>query len=136
MSTETIQNWQEANQRYLMAAVRVVQEELVLYQASVDNQSEKYKTKLLESSTAEKELKKAAESLPAQAALDTLTTIFGLSTFERKVLLMCAGIELDSNFAALIGSTQGNSNGSFPSFSLALAAFPGCFVVGKPWCLG
>jgi len=124
MSTKTIKNWQEANQRYLMAAVRVVQEELTLQRASLDNHSEKDKSKQLESSTAKKELKQAAKNLPAQAALDTLTTIFGLSSFERKVLLMCAGMELDSNFAAPVGSTQGDSTGFLPSFSLAIAAFP------------
>lgn len=124
MSTKTIKNWQEANQHYLMAAVRVVQEELTLYRVSLNNHSEKDQSKQLGSSTAKKELKQAAENLPAQATLDTLTTMFGLSSFERKVLLMCVGMELDSNFAALVASIQGDSTGFLPSFSLSLAAFP------------
>ena len=124
MSAKQIKNWQEANQRYLMAAVRVVQEELKIYWSSLNNPNKKDKTKQSESSDAKKKLKEAAENLPAQAALDTLTNIFGLSTFERKVLLMCAGMELDSNFAALVASTQGDSIGFLPSFSMALAAFP------------
>src|SRR5206468_5269866 len=58
------------------------------------------------------------------AALETLCATFGLSTFERSVLLLCAGIELDSAFAPLCAAAQGDANRAFPTFSLALAALP------------
>ena len=48
------------------------------------------------------------------AALDRLCTVFTLSPFERDVLVLCAGVELDSGFAELVGS---------PTFALALARF-------------
>ncbi len=124
MNAKTTINWQQANQHYLMAAVKVVQEELKLYLASVDNQSEKDNTKQPELSSAKQELKKAADNLTGQAALDTLTTLFGLSTFEQKVLLMCGGMELDSNFPTLLGPNSGGFNSFIPSFGIALAAFP------------
>jgi hypothetical protein len=62
------------------------------------------------------------EPLPA---LDTLCAGFGLSPFERDVLLLCAGIELDSTFATLSAAAQGEPSRNYPTFSLALAALPG-----------
>ena len=58
----------------------------------------------------------APEASSGQApALDRLSTVFGLSPFERDVLLLCAGVELDSAFAEIIGE---------PTFGLALAKLP------------
>jgi ATPase family associated with various cellular activities (AAA) len=57
------------------------------------------------------------------AALDTLCAAFGLSSFERGVLLLCAGIELDSGFAPLCAAAQGDPSRNYPTFSLVLAAF-------------
>ncbi len=58
------------------------------------------------------------------SALDALCTGFGLSPFERNVLLLCAGIELDSTFAPLSAAAQGEPSRTYPTFSLALAALP------------
>jgi len=58
------------------------------------------------------------------AALDTLCGAFGLSPFERDLLLLCAGIELDSAFAPLCAAAQGDPPRNYPTFSLALAALP------------
>ncbi len=74
--------------------------------------------------------------MPAPATLTILCASFGLSPFERDVLLLCAGIELDSTFAALCAAAQGRqwdehsglgvgyTRISYPTFSLALAALP------------
>ena len=56
-------------------------------------------------------------------ALETLCVIFGLSGFERKILLMCAGVELDTSFASLLSALRGDRYPGAPTFSLALAAF-------------
>lgn len=56
------------------------------------------------------------------AALDALCAAFGLTTFERDVLLLCAGVELENGFAALCGRVQRNPTRGFPNFSLALSA--------------
>ncbi|HEY0100568.1 MAG TPA: ATP-binding protein [Pyrinomonadaceae bacterium] len=72
----------------------------------------------------ERRLREAAEALPAPAALDSLCEAFGLSPFERDVLLMCAGMELDATFAPLCAAAQGNANRVHPTFGLALAALP------------
>src|SRR5213078_3784318 len=56
-------------------------------------------------------------------ALELLCRTFELSTFERRILLICAGVEWDSRFASLCASAQGDSRRTSPTFSLALAAF-------------
>ena len=43
----------------------------------------------------------AADEIAPPPALETLCKLFGLSPFERAVLLMCAGVELDSKFAGV-----------------------------------
>jgi hypothetical protein len=54
-------------------------------------------------------------------ALEQLCTSFGLSSFERDVLLLCAGMELDASFPALCATAQGDPQRAFPTFSLALS---------------
>ena len=114
-------NWHEANQRYLMARLSVVSEALTrhsnrnatkLADAKADAIDEK-PNQLVES---------AACDLPAPAALDSLCSVFGLSPFERDLLLLCAGVELDSTFASLCANAQGDPPRHYPTFSLALAA--------------
>jgi hypothetical protein len=58
------------------------------------------------------------------AALDELCGLLDLSPFERAILLMCAGIELDGGFAAVCAAAQGDPARGYPTFGLALAALP------------
>jgi hypothetical protein len=58
-------------------------------------------------------------------ALQRITEAFGLSPFERDLLLLCAGIELDPEFSTLCAAAQGEVGRPYPSFSLALAMLPG-----------
>ncbi len=59
----------------------------------------------------------------AGSALESVVAGFGLSDFERDILLMCAGVELDARFPALCAAAQGDLARPYPSFGLALAAF-------------
>lgn len=58
-------------------------------------------------------------------ALDVLTSGFGLSPFERSIVVLCAAVELDGSFAALCAAASGSPHRRFASFGLALAALPG-----------
>jgi hypothetical protein len=58
-----------------------------------------------------------------QPALEILTQTFGLSPFERAILLLCAGMELDSTLGEICAAAHGVPARSYPTFSLALAAF-------------
>ncbi|MGH7063563.1 MAG: ATP-binding protein [Stellaceae bacterium] len=59
------------------------------------------------------------------SALGILCEIFGLTPFERDVLLLCAGVELEGRFAEACAAAQRDPKRTSPSFSLALSALPG-----------
>jgi hypothetical protein len=58
------------------------------------------------------------------AALDQVVSAFGLSTFERDVLVLCAGVELEASIGELCARAQGDPARTHATFSLALAALP------------
>ena len=60
-------------------------------------------------------------------ALEKICQSFGLSTFERDILLLCAGVELDASFGSLIADIQGDSQRNYPTFSLALAVLESAY---------
>ena len=57
-----------------------------------------------------------------EAAIVTLARTFELSPFERDVLLLCAGVEMDSEIGTLCAETQGQGGRRYATFGLALAA--------------
>ncbi len=59
-----------------------------------------------------------AEPTSGPAGLEQVVEAFGLSSFERDVLLLCAGVELDADFAAACRRVQGKRTA--PTFGLAL----------------
>ncbi|POX40257.1 AAA family ATPase [Streptomyces sp. Ru73] len=59
---------------------------------------------------------------PTLASLDALTACFGLSTFEREVVLLAAAAELDPTTGARCAAASGDPARTYPTFSLALAA--------------
>jgi hypothetical protein len=56
--------------------------------------------------------------------LESLCQDFGLSLFERGVLVLCAGMELDARFAEACAAAHGDAALTFPTLGLALAALP------------
>src|SRR5262249_3522018 len=111
--------WYEANQRYLMASLSVVRDALQRHVDAVNDGSASERREKAVQAVAE-----ARSALSASPALDSLAELFGLSPFERDLLLLCAGVELDSGLASLCSTAQGDSRRGFPTFSLALAALP------------
>ncbi|MBW4522611.1 MAG: ATP-binding protein [Scytolyngbya sp. HA4215-MV1] len=63
-------------------------------------------------------------SLTPPAAIEQLCQLFGLSDFERSLILLCAGIELQNGVATQLSTLAGDSQRTSPTFSLALAHFP------------
>jgi hypothetical protein len=57
------------------------------------------------------------------AAIDLVATAFGLTPFERDILVLAAGVELDGSLASLCVRAQPALGIAAPTFSLALAAF-------------
>ncbi|WJN57322.1 ATP-binding protein [Pseudomonas sp. SO81] len=62
--------------------------------------------------------------LEAPAAIDTLTELFELSAFERDLLLLTAGVEMDTRLAQLCAHANGQPARPWATFSLALAFLP------------
>ena len=62
---------------------------------------------------------------PSATSLSALCAGFKLSPFERDLLLLCAGPELDASFPALIAAAAGDASRRHPTFGLALASLPG-----------
>ena len=58
-------------------------------------------------------------------ALETVSSMFGLSEFEKSLLILCAGVELNSEISKLCAKVHGNMNMAYPTFGLALAILPG-----------
>ena len=109
-------DWHAANQRYLRAALDLVAVYLTRPAHAADRERA--------IDQAQRQLQLAAVALPAAAALDTLCAGFGLSPFERDLLLLCAGPELDASFGPLLAEAGGDPARPQPTFSLALAALP------------
>jgi len=109
--------WTTANQRYLMARVGEVRERVARMSAAEQTDA----AARLEQ--AERAAREAQLAMPAPAALDVTCELFSLSEFERDVLLLCAGVELDGTFASLCARESAIGR-SAPTFSLALAALP------------
>ncbi len=109
---DEFETWREANQHYLAASLAVVGEAL---QRHAEGKSP---------SIARKALEKAAEAMPSPAAVEVLCESFGLSPFERDVVLLCAGMDLESGFAARCAAARGDPSQGSPTFGLALSALP------------
>lgn len=56
-------------------------------------------------------------------ALILLGNRFGLTGFERNILLLCVAMELDTRIASLCARAQGDPNKTYPTFALALTLF-------------
>jgi len=64
-----------------------------------------------------------AEAVDPPPALTILTRRFGLSRFERDVLLLCAAVEMDTRIAPLCALAQHQPHCPYPTFALALGLF-------------
>jgi ATP-dependent 26S proteasome regulatory subunit len=123
MSHVSQQSWEEFNRAYLLEALGDLREVLRMHYAVPPSQSEVAE---VGGAAYPAEVTKASDgNIPEQAppALDTLCEIFGLSSFERRILLMCAAVELDSHFAPIYEAANKGQRPALPTFSLALAAF-------------
>jgi hypothetical protein len=109
--------WREANQRYLMAALAVVRLDLErCVQPGPDEAASEKRQGLLQ------KVSQIAAGMSPPPVLDTLCSLLDLSPFERDLLLLCAGIELDGELAQLTARAQGNLQQAYPTVNLALAA--------------
>ena len=111
--------WVEANQRYLLAAIRPIRQRLEQAVAQVAAND-----RLTDVTTVSTQQTATSWSLELPPMLETLCQQLGLSTFERQVLLLCAGAELSRALGPLCAALHGNPQHTHPTFALAIAVFP------------
>ncbi len=127
------QIWSENNQKYLIASVdeiRTLLEENIAQPTITTAATTTPSHYIAEDIKKKKKKKNNKKVIPPEwteetpPALETICGLFGLSLFERSVLVLCAGIELDAKISQLCAKLQGNSNNTYPTFALALAVLP------------
>ena len=106
---DRFQDWTDANQRLLVAEFARLKQRL----AGDDDTLARTEADAL----------RAAMARPA--AIDVLAQAFALSAFEREIVLLAAGVEMDSRLAGLCGEASGQPQRPWASFGLALAALAG-----------
>jgi hypothetical protein len=116
----TPRSWTEANHARLLAALTELRL-LLERHARGEPPSEEAEAALARAAAEER---RVVEAMPAPSALDTLCAAFGLSPFERRVLLLCGAVELDGAFPTLCAAAQGDPARPHATFGLALAALP------------
>ena len=101
--------WKDANQAFLTATVAVTLAHLTGEQ--VDPRR--------------RERDRLRTEMPAPPAINAVVQGFGLSEFERDVLLLCAGVELDTAVARACANSYGDPSRQYATFSLAFSSLPG-----------
>ena len=120
MSTSEGLSWQDANLRFIRAAISVVGKRIEKYRAVQDEiewDDDQLEVEILN-------LRVAKDAMPSVPTLEHLYHRFDLDPFEMDLLLLCAGIELYSHFPLLCADAQGDPALPYPTFSLALSALP------------
>ena len=117
MNTNVKTTFEELNQRYLAVEIARLRKSLEYY---INNPGQKYR-KDVNGSPDTPELQQIRDQMEFPPPLETLCTAFGLSAFERDVLLLCAGVELDSSMSIILEKACGTGRKPLPTFSLALA---------------
>jgi ATP-dependent 26S proteasome regulatory subunit len=106
-----VTDWRTANQQHLMAAVADVRTALERHVAVRSGDPPPTPDEIAPEWT-----------LTQLPALQVVCETFGLSAFERDVLVLCAGVELQSSLGQLCATAHGDPRCLHPTFSLVLAA--------------
>ncbi len=118
---DTYTNWQQANKENLLAALNRVSNILKIHVARREDDSLRDSPSQNETCFSPNDI---FPEISAPPALETLCKRFNLSDFEKNLLLLCVGVELDSNFPELCAEINSNNHQNYPTFGLALRAFP------------
>ena len=117
--------WEQANQRFLRAAVAVAHTRLLHAVKTAGDDTPPASSPELDQAV--DDLHAARADMPAAAAADQVAALFGLSAFELDVVLLCTAVELDAAVAELCrqAAPTGGPPTANPTIGLALALLPG-----------
>jgi len=124
--------WVKKNHEYLTLCIKQTKDLLGDYLSQKKDKHKKgCSTPSSQSCSCEKHIRWDDEVSPP--AIEYLSKVFCLSSFERSVLILCAAVELDPEVASMVASVNDNKNSTtttvsttaqYPTFSLALSLFP------------
>lgn len=115
-------DWSKANQHYLSGLIKLLRARIENYTMSVSGAVESLEQPVFYSE--EKELKEFEASMTEQPAIEKLATIFGLTSFEKNILLMCAAADLESGWNDLVTNESNNEAVFQSTFGFGLTALP------------
>ncbi len=107
----SLATWAEQNQAYQIAEFACLQDRF-----SANEQKDAAKTAELERHAAG-----LRASMDPPPAIDLLSRMFALTPFERQLLLLCAGVEMDSRLAERCAESHGHPQKTYVTFGLAMA---------------
>src|SRR4051812_28460013 len=108
-------DWSADNQAYLMLRIKAIRNQLEWYKALHIQKKEDVQEP--DNAAEIREIKKIAGKITAPPAIEKLVQQLSLSTFERDLLLWCAALELNSDFAELTSVIQQNPSSILPAFT-------------------
>jgi hypothetical protein len=112
--------WHESNQALLAAWVVVLREVLRRHARRARGEDDDPTAEL----DARARAAAAADAMPTPSAIDVLCSSFGLTEFERDVILLCAAPELSGDFSSEFAVAHGDAQRTYATFGLALSALP------------
>ncbi len=125
MTSASSNDWQEANTRYLTTRLALVGERVKgLCDLQVESAGEQSELDPSRIESLEMMASAIANEMDSPPALDHLCQALNLNIFERDVLLLCAGAELNDEFAQLFASVHRQTRMTHPTFTLALDSLP------------
>lgn len=104
-------SWTALNQTYLACELDRIQERLQRCLTGEPNSGDSEETTVVRPA-----------DMDRPPALVTLCDTFGLSGFERDIVLLCAGVDMNAGFARACAAAQNDPQLLNPTFSLALGA--------------
>jgi AAA+ superfamily predicted ATPase len=110
------ETWLKTNQKYLVANINQVK---TLLKHNINRNCEPFLP--IEDAILINEDCADDVGLPS---IESLSLLFGLSPFEKQIIVLCAAQELDSEVRTLLAEAHGNPNMNYLTFSLALSCFP------------
>ena len=116
MNANDREQWLAANHRYLVAEIGRIRALLTRRVEAKEDAGE--------GAPLSAAVEDARQNVPGSAALDMLVSAFGLSSFEKELLLLLAAVELDGATAKLSTRFNGDKQRRAVTYSLALACLP------------
>lgn len=107
-------SWPEQNQSYLSAEFERLRQ---LFSRQPGNETE--------AAEIGQHLAELRSQMQPPPAIDQICELFALTDFERRLLLLCAGVEMDSRLSEACAEAQGNPQKTYVTFGLAMALLPG-----------